>query len=310
MREMYIVVEYLLLENFLVNYLILYLNTYLVRIKRRNIRVIMGAFIGSFYSLIYFFPSLGFLTGLIPKTIFSMVIVLIAFGFTNIKVFLKSLLGFYLVTFIYGGATLALFYSSKGVLDHLNTPIHILGGFPVKYLILGVLASLIIGKSIFVYFNEKITRDNYIIDVTIEIKGEKVRLKALLDTGHSLKDPFTGRSVFVVEYSRLKHYLPSGIEKLIEASQENNFIEVEYLLNELKKDIILTIVPFGSLGKNGILFAFKVDNIVFHDIRGEFQKDNMLVGLYAGSLSKEMGYSGLLNYEYINGGVANEQTNI
>lgn len=307
---MYIVVEYLLLENFLVNYLILYLNTYLVRIKRKNIRIILGAIIASFYSLIYFFPSLGFLTGLIPKTIFSMLIILIAFGFSNIKVFLKNILGFYIVTFIYGGASLALFYSSKGILEILNTPIHIVGGFPVKYLILGVVSSLIIGKSIFTYFNEKITRENYIIDVTLEIKGKKVRLKALLDTGHSLKDPFTGRSIFVVEYSVLKSYLPLAIENLMKASQENNFIEVEHLLNELKKDIILTIVPFKSVGKSGILFAFKADNIVFQDRNKEFQKDDMLVGLYAGSLSKEMGYSGLLNYEYINGGVVNEQTNI
>lgn len=307
---MYIVVEYLLLENFLVNFLILYLNTYLVRIKRENIRIILGALIGSFYSLIYFFPSIGFLTGLIPKTIFSMVIILIAFGFTNFKVFIKSILGFYLVTFIYGGATLSLFYSTKGIMESLNAPINGLGGFPLKYLILGVLVSLIIGKSIFIYFNEKVLREKYIIDVSIQIRGEKMRLKALLDTGHSLKDPFTGRNIFVVEYESLKSSLPLEIGDLMKASEENNFIEVEHLLNKLKEDIVLTIVPFKSVGKSGILFAFKPDDIVFHDANREFRKDDILVGLYGGLLSKEMGYSGLLNYEYINGGLINEQASI
>ncbi len=305
---MYIVVEYLLLENFLVNYLILYINAHLVKINRRNIRLVSSALISSLYSLIYFYPSLECLIGIIPKLLFSMLIVIIAYKFVNIKIFIKELLGFYIVTFIYGGATLGVFYSSKSIIASLNTPINALGGFPLKYLILGALVSTIIGKSIFTYFNEKIIRENYITDVTLVINSNKVELKALLDTGHSLKDPFSGKSIFVVEYNMLKTYLPPAIEYLIKASNENNFVEVEHLLNGLNKELSLTIVPFKSVGKNGILFAFKPDNIVIHNLDKEYEKKDMLVGLYAGSLTKETGYSGLLNYELINGGEANEQT--
>lgn len=310
MRPMYIVAEYLLLENFLVNYLILYINTHLLKISRRNLRLIGGAFIASLYSLIYFYPLVHILMGILPKTIFSILIILIAYEFTNIKTFIKSLLGFYLVTFLYGGASLAFFYSSKDIIERIHTPIDGLGGFPLKYLILGAIVSTVMGKSIFTYFNEKKVRENYIIDVTIVIKGKAVELKALLDTGHSLRDPFTGKSVFVVEYRALKSFLPGGLEGLIKANEEGNFLEMECLLNQLKEDLTLTLVPFNSLGKSGILFAFKPDKLIIQDSSGPYKREDMLVGLYGGSLSKEMGYRGLLNYEFINGGIANEQTDI
>ncbi len=307
MMQMYIVVEYLLLENFLVNYLILYINTYLVKVNKRNLRLISASIISSLYSLIFFFPILRVLSGVIPKLILSMVIIIIAYEFINFKIFLKELMGFYLVTFIYGGATLSLFYSSNGLISNLNKPINALGGVPIRYLILGMVVSTLIGKSIFTYFNEKIIRDNYITECTIEINDEKIKLKALLDTGHSLKDPFTGRSIFVVEYNILKEYLPADIENLMKASCDNNFVEVEFLLSKLEKKSPLTIVPFKSVGKNGILFAFKPNAIIIQNSNKVIERRDMLIGLYAGSLSKDMGYSGLLNYELINGGDMDEQ---
>lgn len=71
-------------------------------------------------------------------------------------------------------------------------------------------------------------------------------------------------------------------------------------------DILLSIVPFKSVGRNGIVFTFKTDSVTINNINKESKRSDILIGIYSGSFSKEMGYAGLLNYELLTGGVKNE----
>ncbi len=303
---MYIVLEYLLLENFIINFLILYINKILVKIQPKTKRIILGALIASFYSLVILYPRLKILTHPISKVIFSMLIILISYKYKGLKLFFKELLGFYLVSFVFAGATLGIYYSTGNMFSILNAKVDILNGFPFKYLIIGVLLSVIIVKSIFEYYNMRVLRDNYIVDIEIEYKNNVIKLKALLDTGHSLRDPFSNKSILVVEYELLKEYLPSGVGDLILANSENNFAEIEYLLKDIQNDILLSIVPFKSVGRNGIIFTFKPDSVTINNMNKESKRFDILIGIYSGSFSQEMGYAGLLNYELLNGGVENE----
>lgn len=307
---MYIVLEYLLLENFIINYLILYLNRILLRIDEKNSRLIIGSILSSFYSLVFFTPKLIFLTMPISKVFFSIFIVRISYRYVNLKLLIKELLGFYMISFIFAGATIGMFYSFNNLRNILNTRIDIFNQFPVKFLVIGVITSIIIGKSIFQYFNLKVLRENYIADVTIIHRGNQIKFKALLDTGNSLIDPFSNRKVIVVEFDRLKHILPNQIADLITANNEYNFQYVEELLLILKDQINLTIIPFKSIGKNGMIFAFKPDSIIIDYMNRKDKREDFLVGIYAESFSKEMGYSGLLHYDLINGGMENEYSKV
>ena len=303
---MYIVLEYLLLENFIINYLVLYLTKILIRVEIKNIRLIIGSTIASLYSLVFFYPSLIFLVNPIAKFLFSLLIIRISFRYLNIKLFVKQLLGFYIISFIFAGATIGIFYSSTNMNSILNKKIDLLNGFPVKYLIVGIASSIIITKIVFNYFNLRVSRENYITDVTIRYKENDIKLKALLDTGNSLVDPFTNNRVLVVEFEILKCMLPYEIGDLIKANEEYNFKLVEEILLTLKDKISLNIIPFKSIGKTGILFTFKPDLIIINYMEKEIKRNDIIVGIYTGSLTKEMGYSGLMHYELINGGVENE----
>ena len=307
---MYIVLEYLLLENFIINYLILYLNRILLRIEEKNSRLIIGSILSSFYSLVFFTPKLIFLTMPISKVLFSIFIVRISYRYVNLKLLIKELLGFYMISFIFAGATIGMFYSFNNLRNILNTRIDIFNQFPVKFLVIGVITSLIMGKSIFQYFHLKVLRENYIADVTIIYRGNQIKFKALLDTGNSLIDPFSNKKVIVVEFDRLKHILPNQISDLITANNEYNFQYVEELLLTLKDQISLTIIPFKSIGKNGMMFAFKPDSIIIDYMNSKEKREDFLVGIYAESFSKEMGYSGLLHYDLINGGMENEYSKV
>jgi len=303
---MYIVLEYLLLENFIINYFTIYLTKILVRTDTKAIRVIIASIIASLYSLVFFYPSLIFLTKPLAKIILSMIIIRISFSYSNLKLYVKEILGFYLVSFIFAGATIGIYFSSNNLTNLLNKQINVFGGFPVKVLIIGILGSVIIGKVLFQYYNARIIKENFIGDITIILNEQEIKLKALLDTGNSLIDPFTNNKVLVVEYSRLKNHLPDLIGALIIANEEFNYKEVEELLNKLQSEINLNMIPFKSIGKSGILFSFKPDYIIIDYMGKKSKRNDIIVGIYPGSLSKEMGYSGLLHYELINGGVVNE----
>lgn len=116
---MYIVLEYLLLENFIINFLILYLNNILLKIDEKIYRIILASVLASFYSLVFFSPMLIFLTKPFSKILISMIIVRISYRFINVKVFLKEILGFYLVSFIFAGATIGFLFFIKWFKWHL-----------------------------------------------------------------------------------------------------------------------------------------------------------------------------------------------
>jgi len=303
---MYIVLEYLLLENFIINLLMLYLNKLFLKIEVKYRRLILGAVVASLYSLVFFYPTTYFLTKPVFKILYSLLIIRISFKYYNLRIFLKEVLGFFIISFIFAGATIGVYYTSGNFYNILNREIEVLGGFPVVYLIIGVCISIIGGKIIFAYFNQRMIKSNYIVDTIISYKDKQVFLKTLLDTGHSLTNPFTGNKVIVVEYEKLRNLIPISVKELMAASESNNYNEVVTILSKLQDEIKLNMIPYKSIGKNGILFTFKPDSLTMYYRGKEIIRNDVLVGIYSGSLTKEMGYSGLLHYELIDGGVENE----
>lgn len=303
---MYIVLEYLLLENFIINLLMLYLNKIFLNIEVSYKRLVLGSLVASLYSLVYFYPLTYFSTKLLYKIMFTLLIIRISYKYYNLKIYLKELLGFFIISFIFAGATIGAYYTSNNFHNILNREIDVSGSFPVIYLVFGVFISVIIAKIVFKYFNQRSIKSNFIADVIIKYKGKQTFLRALLDTGHSLINPFTGDKVMVVEYEKLKSLVPPLVSELIAANENNNYKAVELILDELQDEIKLNIIPFKSIGRNGTLFAFKPDAVIVYHMEKEIVISDILIGIYSNSLTKEMGYSGLLHYELIDGGVENE----
>ena len=307
---MYIVVEYLLIENFIINLLIFYLTKVVVKSDVKMKKIIIGSALASLYSLVFFFPKTIFLTRPLFKLLFSVLFIRIIFDYVNLKVFMKELIAFYIISFLFAGATIGVFYSFSNAMGRWNIKIDALNEFPIKYLIAGVLISLIGGKLIFEYYHQKIIRDKFIATVSISFKEQKVKIKALLDTGNSLVAPITNEKVIVVEYEKLRPILPLLVKELIDANEENNYKLAEKLLEELKKEIRLRMIPFNSIGKSGIIFGFTPDYIGISYMGKEYIRKDIIIGIFSGSLENEMRYSGLMHYELINGGVEHEYVEV
>ena len=66
------------------------------------------------------------------------------------------------------------------------------------------------------------------------------------------------------------------------------------------------VIPFSSLGNdNGVLLGFKPDYIKIYD-EEEYVKNNIIIGIYNGKLSKSNLYTSLIGLNILKEGEKNE----
>ena len=297
---MYVYVEYLIIENAIINYIILYVTKKISRTDTSKIRMFLSAFISSLYTLVFFFPSLNFMTKFSIKISISILIIILAFNPEKFGTFLKLLTTFYVISFLFAGACLGLFYFLKSVASFFKDRFYIVD-FPVEILILGVTISTILAKYLIEFLQVKLGKKDVLTKVTINLNKKKVQLVALVDTGNSLKEPLTQSPVMIAEYFAIKDILPNKIEKLFTDNGEIELDTVAEVMFELSDEIKLRIIPFKSLGKtNGMLIGFKPDEVSIDD--EQFKKkvrEDVVVGIYNNTLSPDDNYKCLLHPEIL-----------
>ena len=296
---MYIILEYYLLENFIINFLVLYSTNRITKSKVKIKRIIIGTLVSTAYSLIVFLPSLLFLSSFIFKIFVSAFIVYVVFKSKNIKTFLYQWFCFYIVSFVFAGAIIGLSSNFTSITKLLSKEVNLFKVFSIKNILIGIAIAIFISLIVFSYNYKKKQIEKLLIDATIVYKDNGIYFKALVDTGNTLKDPLSNRSVFVVEFAKLIPLLP---KELIDYYRSSIKINIEDLLIKLKDDFPLLLVPFKSIGNNnGIILGFKPDNVIIKlpDHDDDLEINKIIIGIYDGDLSSENEFSGLLDYETI-----------
>lgn len=298
---MYIILEYYLLENFIINFLILFFTKIITKSSTIIKNIVLGAILCSIYSLVFFYPPLLFLTKFHMKIIISIIVIIFTFRSKNLKVFFYQLIGFYIISFMFAGAIIGISFNYTNVYNLLVQKVQVLEIFKFKYIALGLLIAILASYKIFNYYNNRGIQDSFIAEVTIVYKNKSASIKALIDTGNTLVEPFTNRPVFVVEFSEIQGILPDSLKDIYKKELHGDFHILEEALKNLNGDISLRLIPFKSLGnEGGILLGFRPDylKIKLPD-KEEVLERNMIIGIFQGELSGDLGYNGLLNYETI-----------
>lgn len=301
---MYIILEYYILENFIINFLILYLTKLITKSTSLLKDIILGGFVSTLYSLVFFYPPLLFLTKFHMKIIISILIIIITFKSKSLKMFFYQLIGFYIISFIFAGAIMGISFNFNNVYTVLSKKIEIVRLFKLKYIIIGLLIAILGTYKIINYYDNRSIQDKFMANVSIYYNNKNISLNALVDTGNSLVEPFSNKSVMIVEYEKLKSILPQSLKEVYENDNSDDFIILENTLSGLKDKIDLYLIPFESIGnKGGILLGFKPDYLMieFDDKETILEKD-MIIGIFGGELSKDLNYNGLLNYKILSQG--------
>lgn len=303
---MTVYLDVILIENLCMNYIILFATGYIMKLKIKQFRIIISSLIGGIYAIIAYMEIIPVYSNLISKIILSISMVYIAYYPKNIKLCLKELLLFYLVSFVFGGCAFALLYIIKPQNILMKNGVYI-GTYPIKVAIIGALLGFILTYLAFKIIKGRITKKSVFYEITIFFKEKTVEVTAMLDTGNLLKDPISQMPVILIQKNKLSQIIPKNIldnlEELLGGGYSLEISEAER--NEYFSK--LKIIPFKSIGKqNGMLIGFKADKIQI-DINDNIEEiRNVIIGIYNGKFSKNEKYSALIGLDILEGGKKSE----
>ena len=200
-------------------YDLLLLMTIDITLKRHKnfVRLISASIIGALSLIILFLPFNKFILFLL-KILVSVIMVLVAFKFKNIKYTFTNLLYLYMCSVILGGFLylLDIFYFD---------------GLSINYLLLLILGPIILG--LYIYEHKKY-KSSYNFNCNVEIvfnNGKVLNSTGFIDSGNNLKDPVTKKYVIIMSKKLLSSYI--------------NIRSPMY-------------VPYKALNKYGLIECFKI----------------------------------------------------
>ncbi len=247
--------DLVMILNFLVDYLLLMGTNRLCGYSGGRGRTALAATIGAVYSGICLLPGMVFLGNPFWRIISLVLICAVSFGLCRSA--LRRAAVFILLSMSLGGVALKLGRNSVWSL--------VAGGVVICFLCA-------------VGFRDKIGSASY-VPVELNYGGKRIRLTALRDTGNTLQDPITGRSVLVVD--------ADVALQLTGLTQQQLCRPVEALSNKILPG--LRLVPYRGIGQNaGFLLAVHMQDVRIGQWRG-----SSLVAFAPNDLSREGAYQAL-----------------
>jgi len=244
---MRIYIDLFFLFNVVMDMIIIMSVSILLKRNTNYFRIIMSSLIGGFSSLILF-TSVDKIVIEILSIIFM---VLIAFGYRNIRYMIKNIIYVYMLSILLGG----LIY-----LFNIRVTTNVL----FSYLIIIVISSEVM--ILYIKENKKIKNiyNNY-YKVDIYFKGkEKLSLIGFVDTGNNLYDPYKKRPIILVSNKYIRD------DKFILVPYHT--ISGEGLLKCIKPDIIFID---GIEYKDNVLVSFSDSPNLIEGIDVILHKDFM-----------------------------------
>ena len=242
---MTVYVDLLFGVNALINYLLLQGSAMLGGCPVRLWRLLSAAALGGGYAVAAFLPGLAWLQGPVFQLLFAGLMLLTAFGWKRNTV--KQGLFFFALSFAFGGVVLM-------VIQRMEPDCMLLGGrayYAVSTPALLLLAGLCYGLSALVLAGCGTHTGGDLVPMTLELNGRTAAIRALRDTGNTLRDPITGQSILVVGAGVRERLLPHCASNADPAAQLS---ELSWIYPKLR----FRLVPYRAIGvEHGMLPAVR-----------------------------------------------------
>lgn len=259
--------DVLVFLNGVITYFLLLCVCAFFKFRPKTYRLILGAILGGISALTIFLPDLNVFVGLFTRITVCFIIVLTAFSFKNKIRFLKYTLAFLTITYIFGGATLALteLFNIKSVMCVNGVcyfdidPLFLILSSGAIYLFLRFL----------LLFKRKTADEQTIYSCIVEYNGVTVGFRGINDTGNSLCDPYFGSPVAIVEKKILQPIL--------------EFEPKTYL------------IPIKSVATNSTIYSFSPSAFYIEKDQKKFKIKDITIGICETKIHNQ--YSAILSPE-------------
>ncbi|MBM7571742.1 sigma-E processing peptidase SpoIIGA [Aquibacillus albus] len=285
------------LLNFLLDWMILLLTQMITRDNTRRFRIVIGAFVASIIVPITLFLPDSLLTTPFGKVIYSLFIILCAFGYRNIHQYFKRLLSFYFVSFSLGGGLIALhFLMGQQVMVSNSSMLTFQTGYgdQISWLFVGVGFPIIwlFTKSRMDKHALESFKQDQLFYVTIQLKGKSYTTTAYVDSGNQLVDPFTQKPVIICDQTFMSNWLSKEELAQLESAQVNlNFDNVPENWEHM-----IHIVPYQAVdGKPTFMIVLKPEKLHLSYEDKQISTNKLLIGLQFAELTSDGSYHCLLH---------------
>lgn len=253
--EIPVYADVLMAVNFLIDYLLL---LFCARLSGRRIlrkRLLSGALVGAFASLVIFLPPLPFWPMTLLKAGTAVLMVRIAYPWLGWWGLVRDGFLFFTVSFLLAGICLGLWLGlgTAGVICYNGVTYFdvslgtLLASMTAAYLVLTLYArfrALPSGE----HFTAVLTRN-----------GKSLRLPALRDSGNRLTEPFSGDPAAVADLHAVQGLLTAEeIAAVLQAGQGSSF----------SSDPRLRLVPCRTACGAGAMLAFRPDQLLLEGEEG------------------------------------------
>ncbi len=282
--ELTIYADVLVALNILLTYILVVACRVLCRIPTNKWTVMVASVIGGVSSLVIFYEDAGVVFSVFYKIITGAVIVGIAFLPKGLKIFLKVFLAFFCAGFLFGGVMYALeitvhpekimFYNGTVYFD-----------MSITYLVTSVLVIygvLLLADYLITKHNQKDGK----CQLEITYNNITVSMTALIDTGNSLTDGMSGRTVIVAELSAVS---PLFTREEMLFFKNGNFENVPKSLNK-----IFRLIPCSVVTGESLLLAFLPTSVKIKDKNKIYETNFCTVAVTQRNFSQGE-YKALLN---------------
>ena len=259
---MIIYLDFIFIENFLIDYILLKETAYIARKTISNKNTILSALVASTYIVLMMYLKIQQLNYIFCKILLAIIMVYITFRPKEISEYLKIVLLLFLISVINVGTLIVItnLLNMQNANDLLKLVIYI-GSF---------LLSNFFSSHMWEIYKREIKNNDLIYDVKLELSGRMYEYKAFLDTGNSVFSYTNNMPVIFAEI------LDKQMLKALKNKDYFNIRTVTLSNQTNKKAYVFDNVKITKDGKNW----FVKTAVVFEEIK----------------LSKNNSYNMLLNY--------------
>jgi|LGVF01.2.fsa_nt_gb stage II sporulation protein GA (sporulation sigma-E factor processing peptidase) len=281
---MEVYIEYVILDNLIINFIILLLTVKMLRLNVAKYKLFLSSLIGTVFAVIMPFLVLMPVLIFIIKILVGVVMVSLLKRYSSALQFITTFLVFLTVTFAMGGLCFAIIYFLNNNIANAYLLVYE-GNLPIGIIILAVSIYAYFMFNLIKIFYKKKLISNFIFEVSICNANNVVKTKAYLDTGNRLVDKTSKKPIVVINFK---------------------------VFNELYKRVKLTDVLLGKLenlplrsagfmsingvsGKKSKILTFEVDSLkIFLESEVNII-ENATLALTFNKFKDEMSYDVLLN---------------
>lgn len=229
---MIVYLDLVMIINFFFDFILLLGVSILLKRRVKLIRIIYAAFFGGL-SILFLFFNIGNFLLFIFKLLISIMMILIGFGYNDIKYTIKNIIYLYFISIFLGGGLYLInnlfSYKHDGIIFYNN-----------KYSINIILIIIIFPIIMYFYIKEmKRYKNNYTnyYNVRIYLNRKYLDLIGYMDSGNNLIDPITHKLVILID----KRKIIFDIDKY-------------------------RYVPLNTISGSNLVKCIKIDKVVINDI--------------------------------------------